>query len=764
MAKKPFPLHKRILFQLLVPVAIVGTVCATLLVTTLSAPMKDFLTDQFDANIKFASLMGLRVCEESFDYLMELRFEKDEEMNRVLQVEALEKIKTIGSQFPHIHLLVLESDRAIAGGSLNGLPDRWAGASLAGQDDAALVLRLDGKTIRSHVHYFPFWDWHIIGFAFEKDCLRPVHLAYRITYASAVGTFLAVVITLLIVFHLFIDRPLNRLVAATDGVADGRFEKIETIARSEFGRLMASFNAMVERLEREQAQVSDLIHQLKESETRFKALHNASFGGIGIHDGGVILACNQGLADITGYSMDELIGMEGMSLIAERDRAMVMRNIAAGYEKPYEAIGVRKNGEEFPIRLEGRNIPYKGKTVRTTEFRDITRQKQAEQDLRHLKNYLANIIDSMPSVLVGVDREGRVTQWNRQAQRTTGVSLVDARSRPLTDVFPRLREALDSIETAIRERRVLRHIRVPRQQAGGMGYEDVTIFPLTGNGVEGAVIRVDDVTERVRLEEMMIQSEKMLSVGGLAAGMAHEINNPLAGILQNALVLENRLLGDLPANHHAAEAAGMSLEGLRAYLASRKLPGMIGNIRESANRAAEIVRNMLSFARKSDRVVSRQDLGDLLDQTLELVRTDYNMKKRYDVKQIRIERAYDPSVPSVPCEASKLQQVFLNILKNGAEAMAETVDARDPPAFVLRVEDDGDWVRVEIEDNGPGMADAIRRRIFEPFYTTKPVGQGTGLGLSVSYFIVTEDHGGEMAVRRAEGGGTCFVIRLPKGR
>ncbi|BBO91659.1 PAS domain S-box protein [Desulfosarcina ovata] len=393
---------------------------------------------------------------------------------------------------------------------------------------------------------------------------------------------------------------------------------------------------------------------------------------------------------------------------------------------------------------------------------DITRQRQAEEELRQLRNYLSNIIDSMPSVLVAVDLDGRVTQWNRHTERLTGLSFDQARSQPLARVLPHLAGEMERIKTAIRERQVISSPKVQRRAEQETRFEDITIFPLTANGVEGAVIRVDDVTEQVRLEEIMIQSEKMLSVGGLAAGMAHEVNNPLAGILQNASVLKNRLLGDLPANHKAAEAAGTTLSAIRQYLELRKLPGMIENIRASGARAAAIVKNMLSFARKSDRRVSSQDLGELLDQTLELVRTDYNMKEHYDFKQIHIVREYDPAVPPVPCEANKVQQVFINILKNGAEAMVEVMDDARPPGFVLRVRDDGKWARVEIEDNGPGMDEQKRRRIFEPFFTTKPVGKGTGLGLSVSYFIVTEDHGGEMEVFAADDGGTCFVIRLPK--
>lgn len=116
---------------------------------------------------------------------------------------------------------------------------------------------------------------------------------------------------------------------------------------------------------------------LAESEERFRALHNASFGGIAIHDGGVILECNQGLAEMTQYSLEELTGMNGLLLIAPEYREQVGHNIATGYENSYEAFGIRKNGELFPIQLEARNIPYKGKTVRVVEFRDITKEKQA---------------------------------------------------------------------------------------------------------------------------------------------------------------------------------------------------------------------------------------------------------------------------------------------------------------------------------------------------------------------------------------------------
>jgi PAS domain S-box-containing protein len=129
-------------------------------------------------------------------------------------------------------------------------------------------------------------------------------------------------------------------------------------------------------------------NKLKESEERFKALHNASFGGITIHDKGLILECNQGLAEISGYSVEELIGMDGLLLIAPSARELVLHNIASGYEKAYEAVGIRKNGEEYPLRLEARKVPYKGKIVRTVEFRDITENKRYEAEQERMQKQL----------------------------------------------------------------------------------------------------------------------------------------------------------------------------------------------------------------------------------------------------------------------------------------------------------------------------------------------------------------------------------------
>jgi PAS domain S-box-containing protein len=190
------------------------------------------------------------------------------------------------------------------------------------------------------------------------------------------------------------------------------FEKCATTFNEE-GKPVNSFGIVLDITNQKQIEL-----ELAESTERFKALHNASFGGIAIHDRGKILECNQGLSEMTGYSFEELVRMDGLLLIAPEHRELVRNNILTGYEKPYEADGLRKNGEQFPMRLEGRNIPYKGKNVRTVEFRDITENKRAEEALRKSEERYALIIDASEQGIwdwnIETDEVFFSEQWKRQ--------------------------------------------------------------------------------------------------------------------------------------------------------------------------------------------------------------------------------------------------------------------------------------------------------------------------------------------------------------
>jgi len=397
----------------------------------------------------------------------------------------------------------------------------------------------------------------------------------------------------------------------------------------------------------------------------------------------------------------------------------------------------------------------------STIMRDMTERRKAETEMNRLRNYLKNIIDSMPSILVSVDAEGHITNWNAEAEKVTGITPKKAEGKVLSDIFPQFGREFAKVKEAMSRRETRKDQKVENIINGERRYLDVTIYPLVANGVDGAVIRADDVTDRVRIEEMMVQSEKMLSVGGLAAGMAHEINNPLAGILQNVQVMKNRISPELPRNRKVAEACGVTIEGIAAYMEKRGFSQMVDAVMASGRRAARIVENMLSFSRKSVSGYEPRDLRRLLDSTVMLISNDYDFKQQYDFKKIKIVREYDRDA-EVVCEGNKIQQVFLNVLKNGAQAMMHNEAKSNPPQFTLRIRSESDRVITEIEDNGAGMTEDVCKRVFEPFYTTKGVGQGTGLGLSVSYFIIVDDHDGTMACESEPGKGTRFIITLNK--
>ncbi len=293
-------------------------------------------------------------------------------------------------------------------------------------------------------------------------------------------------------------------------------------------------------------------------------------------------------------------------------------------------------------------------------------------------------------------------------------------------------------------------------------YMNITVYPLTGGENQGAVIRMDDVTEQMKIDAMVVQSEKMLSIGGLAAGMAHEINNPLAGMMQNAQVIFHRLTKKIPANMAAAQKTGVSLDNLKSYMEIRGIAKQFEHINDAGSHAAKIVSNMLSFAQKGEGKKSYENLIQLMEKTIAIAKNEYDLKRKFDVKQIRIEFEKSQEFPLVSCEASKIQQVFFNIIKNGTEAMFDAWDSKgEKPEFFIRFFVENKMAVIEITDNGPGMEKKLQEKIFEPFFTTKAPGKGTGLGLSVSYFIVAEDHKGELMVFSSPGKGTSFIIKLP---
>jgi signal transduction histidine kinase len=190
---------------------------------------------------------------------------------------------------------------------------------------------------------------------------------------------------------------------------------------------------------------------------------------------------------------------------------------------------------------------------------------------------------------------------------------------------------------------------------------------------------------------------------------------------------------------------------------------MLDGVRASGERAAGIVQDMLNYSRRSDSSIELCDLNKLIDEVVNICSCDYDLTRRYDFKQVDVRRHYDPGCAQVPCIPTEIKQVVFNLVRNAAHAMAGGETPRAPRIDLTTRMRPGEAV-VEVADNGPGFDEETRKRLFEPFFTTKPAGLGTGLGLSVSFFVVTENHGGALEAESIPGRGATFRVRLPLAR
>ena len=396
----------------------------------------------------------------------------------------------------------------------------------------------------------------------------------------------------------------------------------------------------------------------------------------------------------------------------------------------------------------------------------VGRAQLLRQQLDDSGDLYRDFIEETNDLVTQVDGEGRFTYVNR---RSRDVFDLDAQACIGLSAFEFIhpedrQETVQKFRVALEQRS--RSVEFENRQISRAGKVTRMLWMTTvhyqpGGGVRFANSIAHDITQRKQLEETLLQTEKMVSIGSMAAGLAHEINNPVAGILQSSQLLRNRLLGDSAKNTALAEEAALPWLAFETYLDRQKVPLLLENIRESGERVARIVSDVLEFSNRRLTAPVLLDMKDLLEQTLELASKELDLSAHYDFRSIKILREYEAELPLICCDRTQMQQVLLNMLRNGAHAMLKSGQDIPLPQFNLRVGVLGQAMEIKIRDNGIGMDEETRKHIFEPFYTTKAVGQGTGLGLFVSYYVVVEKHGGTLAVESSPGKGTCFTIRLP---
>jgi PAS domain S-box-containing protein len=403
----------------------------------------------------------------------------------------------------------------------------------------------------------------------------------------------------------------------------------------------------------------------------------------------------------------------------------------------------------------------------------VLERQQAEEALRESEARFRAIFERAPVGIAIVDtRSGTLRQVNDEYCRIIGCAkeeLAGARLQDLVDTGPldapgaMAGQGLAEGGAADQGDSRQRHLQAQYQRKDGKTvWIDVALAPLGGGGGGGDgppqhLAIVEDVTARRRTQELLAEAEKLRTVAALAAGVAHEINNPLAGMVQNAQAILGRLTENLPANDRAAARQGTTFGAVRAYIEDREIPAMLDSIRDSGRQASRVVRDLLAYSRK-DPGIAGAEPAEIVEQTCEIASHDLELKDA--LATITFERRLSDDVPPVVCRATQIQQVLLNLMRNAVQAMRANPPER-PPRLVVRTIATGSYAGFEVEDNGPGIPPEQRARIFDPFFSSKRVGEGTGLGLFLCHHIVTVNHAGRIAVESRPGERTCFTVLLP---
>lgn len=489
---------------------------------------------------------------------------------------------------------------------------------------------------------------------------------------------------------------------------------------------------------------------------------------------GRYLGCNKAFEKFLGVPKSALLGKSVYDVappeIAEQYHVSDKKLLASppGSIHTYESIvqdpeGISRDVIFYKARFidnEGADIGIVGTIL------DITDRKRIEEKLRESEERYRTLFENAHDAIFTL-RDTTVVDCNRQAICLFGAAAEQFVGHGIEEFSPELQpdgelsqaKARQKIEAALSgEPQSFEWLHT--RPDGTSFYVDVSLnrLVIADEVLVQAIVR--DATMRRQTEQMMIQSEKMLTVGGLAAGAAHELNNPLGAILQNAQNIIRRISPELEANERAADDIGIKLSDIQAYMERRGITEMLRHIDSSVNRAADIVANLLTMSQKSPARVDRVLLPEIIDRAVALATTDYDLKKKFGFRDIVIVRDYAADLPEISADARDIQQVIFNLLKNAAQACSGIDDGRKP-TITIRTGRQGKYASLEIEDNGTGIPEELLPRIFEPFFTTRGVGGGTGLGLSVAYALIVNNHKGRISAESKPGKGSCFRILLP---
>ena len=378
---------------------------------------------------------------------------------------------------------------------------------------------------------------------------------------------------------------------------------------------------------------------------------------------------------------------------------------------------------------------------------EITEHRDTSKKLRSSESYITSILRSMPLMLIGLNKAGEITQWNSRAEEISRLPADKVLGKNLWQAYPTIAVTPEQIKQAQDEDKTL----TVKYSQRGQYHFDITIYPLHDQLETGVVIMVDDVTQRVQSENMLVQRDKMSSMGEMASVMAHDINIPLQAIVKDLQIVRQ----DLTEEH-------IDPVGINELLDSALIRG---------RQAASVIDNLVRFSDAGAGEKQLANIIEVMDHSVELAADVLSVTKGLRFKDVLINHNYADDLPQLRCHVPELQQVFLSLFRYSCYALGKVEDPEHTPSINIEISEFYEAIWVRIQHNGLGMTTEEQQLVFEPFFANSHAAEdsdaqsdqqsGAGERLSFAQFIIAEQHQGQIAVTSDINIGTTFHIQLP---
>jgi len=566
------------------------------------------------------------------------------------------------------------------------------------------------------------------------DTETEIHFMEKGVIGLALAAFLVTSAIIFVFVMRFVNRPIQKLIAGTESISRGDYStRLEIAREDEMGQLAAAMNFMCQEIGQKQT-------ELNRQRDEYLNLFNTVPCIITVQDRNYrLLQFNREFSELFAPRLGDYCYQAYKGRTSKCVNCPVEKTFQDGMSHDSEEAGIHKDGS--PAHWLVKTSPIRnsdGEVVAAMEVNlDITHLKQLEKLLERSERKYHEIFNNIPNPVFVLDAESlEIRDCNDAVQTVYGYEKSEILHRCFIELFPK--EEQPRYVAKVMRSSVVHQARQTHKD-GRTLFVDMWISPAEYPGRRALLVTTSDITKRLEAEQQLIQASKMATLGEMATGVAHELNQPLAVIKTASRFFIKKVKNNEPILPHL-------------------LSTMAEEIDSHVDRASRIINHMREFGRKVDRKLDPISVNEVLKKSFEI------FSQQLKARGIDVVWDLAETLPSVYADSNRLEQVFINLLINARDAIEEKVQSHphmkgDKKIFLTSRRRDGS-VQVEVRDTGKGIPEAVIPKIFEPFFTTKEVGKGTGLGLSISYQIV-QDFGGTIRAASRQGEGAAFIISFP---